>query len=75
MATASDVKVKLEAALPDAQVQVQDLTGAQNHYAVEVMSALFDGKTMLEQHQMIYQALGEEMKGEVHALQIKTSTP
>ena len=62
-------------ALPDANVQVTDLTGTRDHYRVEVVSAAFEGKTRVQQHQMIYGAIGTHMTQAVHALQIRTSTP
>ncbi len=43
------------------------------HYRVRVVSPLFEGKSLVEQHQLVYQALKEEMKGEIHALALQTS--
>lgn len=59
-------------ALPDAMVQVQDLTGGGDHFEVAVVSAAFKGKSMVDQHRMIYQAVGNAMDGPIHALKIKT---
>lgn len=71
----SEIEQKINAALPGAEVIVQDLTGTQNHFQTLVISESFAGKTMIQQHQMVYQALGELMKETIHALAIKTFTP
>ena len=75
MATPSEVQAKLQAGISDAAVEVEDLTGQSNHYSVRVVSKAFEGKSLIEQHQMIYKALGEEIKEEIHALSIQTSIP
>lgn len=58
-----------------AEVQVKDLTGTMDHYEATIVAAGFEGKTRVEQHQMVYRALGELMAGPVHALALKTYTP
>lgn len=65
----------IRAALPGAQVLVTDLTGTRDHYRVEVISDAFAEKTLVQQHQMIYRAVGDHMTQAVHALQIRTRTP
>jgi stress-induced morphogen len=62
-------------ALPDAVVEIRDLAGDGDHYAANVISAAFKGKTRVQQHQMVYQALKGRMGGELHALALQTSTP
>ena len=62
-------------AIPDAIVSIEDLRGDGDHYAAHVISAQFVGKTRIQQHQMIYQALKGRMGGELHALALQTSTP
>jgi len=62
-------------ALPGAQVAVIDLTGTRDHYRVEVVADAFAGKTLVQQHQMIYRAVGDHMTQAVHALQIRTRIP
>jgi stress-induced morphogen len=62
----------LQAALPDAEVSVHDLTGTQDHYEVHVASARFAGKSRIEQHRLVYAALGEALKGPIHALKLTT---
>lgn len=61
-------------AFPDATVTLQDLAGDNDHWSVEVLSDQFKGKSRLEQHRMVYDALGGKMGGELHALQVKTNT-
>ncbi len=61
--------------LPDAQVTIQDLAGDGDHFAALVVSAAFQGKTRVQQHQMVYQALQGRMGGELHALALQTSVP
>ena len=73
MITTEQVKTKIEKAIQGADVIVEDLRGDQKHYGVDVVSSLFENKTIVEQHQMIYDALGTEMKEQIHALRIKTS--
>ncbi len=62
-------------ALPDAKVEVKDLAGDDNHYAATVTSSLFEGKTKLNQHKMVYDALQGKMGGVLHALSLTTLTP
>lgn len=76
MITPEQVKAMIEAELPDAQVQVQDLTGGGDHYQVTVVSSLFKDKGLVQQHQMVYGALRQAMSSEaIHALALKTSVP
>ncbi|MHC5723853.1 MAG: BolA family protein [Nostoc sp.] len=66
----------IKAELTDAQIQVQDLTGGGDHYQVTVVSSHFAGKGLVQQHQLIYGALGQAMSTEaIHALAVKTYTP
>jgi stress-induced morphogen len=57
MITPDLVEATIKAQLPDAQVQVQDLTGGGDHYQAVVVSSLFEGKTLVQQHQLVYGAL------------------
>ncbi|HZS83892.1 MAG TPA: BolA family transcriptional regulator [Stellaceae bacterium] len=61
--------------LPDARVSIEDLRGDGDHYAAHVVSAAFRGKTRVQQHQMVYQALRGRMGSELHALALQTSVP
>ncbi|HEY9698256.1 MAG TPA: BolA family transcriptional regulator [Trichocoleus sp.] len=76
MVSPNQVEAMIKAGLPDAQVQVQDLTGGGDHYQVVVVSSLFEGKRSVQRHQMVYGALQQAMASEaIHALSMKTYTP
>ena len=76
MISPEEVKAMIVAEMPDAQVEVQDLTGGGDHYHVSVISSMFAGKALVQQHQMVYGALKQAMSTEaIHALALKTSTP
>jgi stress-induced morphogen len=62
-------------AIPDARVTIEDLRGDGDHYAALVVSAAFKGKSRVQQHQMVYQALRGRMGGELHAMALQTSVP
>ncbi|NEP39519.1 MAG: BolA family transcriptional regulator [Okeania sp. SIO2H7] len=71
-----EVESMIKAELPDAQVQVQDLSGGGDHLQATVVSSQFEGKTRVKQHQMVYAAVQEPMASEaIHALALKTYTP
>ncbi len=69
------VRELLLQAFPGGEVDVVDLTGTKDHYQARVVSERFAGRTLVEQHQLVYQALGEAMSGPIHALALKTYTP
>ena len=73
--TAQDIEALIRAALPDAQVTIRDLAGDGNHYAAEIVSARFRGKTRVQQHKLVYDALQGRMGGALHALALQTSAP
>jgi stress-induced morphogen len=73
--TARDIEVLIKQALPDAKVVIRDLAGDGNHYAAEVVSASFRGKSRVEQHKLVYDALKGNMGGALHALALQTSAP
>ena len=76
MVTPDQVEAMIKAQLPDAQVQVQDLTGGGDHYQAVVVSSQFEGKTLVQQHQLVYGAVRQAMATEaIHALALKTYTP
>ncbi|HEY8039173.1 MAG TPA: BolA family transcriptional regulator [Polyangiaceae bacterium] len=68
------VRARLLAAFPDARVEVTDLTGTQDHFQALVVTAAFDGKSRVEQHKMVYAALGGLMDADIHALALTTRT-
>ena len=72
---ASDIAALIEAALPGADVTIEDLAGDGDHYRARVASPAFAGKSRVQQHKMVYDALGGRMGGELHALQLVTAVP
>ena len=70
---AQRIEQLIKDALPDAKVTLQDLQGDGDHYAAHVVSSAFRDKTRVQQHQMVYDALGGRMGGELHALALRTS--
>jgi stress-induced morphogen len=72
---AREIEALIKAALPDAKVTIRDLAGDGDHYAAEVVSASFKGKSRVQQHQMVYDALKGNMGGTLHALALQTSAP
>ena len=73
--TAGQLEQMIRTALPDAEVEITDLRGDGDHYAAHVVSKTFIGKTRVQQHQMIYDALGGGMGDTLHALALQTSVP
>jgi stress-induced morphogen len=73
--SAGDIERLIKDALPDAQITIRDLAGDGDHYAAEVISLAFKGKTRVQQHKMVYDALKGRMGGELHALALQTSVP
>ena len=71
----SEVERLLEAAFPDGQIELVDLTGTKDHYQARIVSSAFEGRSPIEQHQLVYRALGNAMSGPIHALALKTYTP
>ena len=70
------VKAAIGVALPDACVEVEDLTGGGGHLQVKVVSSAFEGLSRIKQHQLVYGALRSELASEaIHALALQTSTP
>ena len=72
---AEDIERLIRAAMPDAVVTIDDLRGDGDHYAARVVSNSFKGKSRVQQHQMVYQALEGRMGGALHALALQTSAP
>ena len=65
----------IKESLPDAQVSIEDLRGDGDHYAAHVISGSFCGKTRVQQHQMVYQALRGRIGNDLHALALQTGAP
>ena len=72
---AAEIEALIKAALPDAIVEIRDLAGDGDHYQALVTSAAFVGKNRVQQHKLVYQALGGRMGGLLHALQLTTAIP
>lgn len=72
---AAEIERLIVAAFPDAKVEIRDLAGDGDHYAATVISEQFRGKTRVQQHQMVYDALKGNMGGVLHALALQTSAP
>ena len=73
--TPDAIERAIRESLPDAQVTIEDLAGDGDHYRAHIVSEQFRGKSRVQQHQLVYQALGGRMGGELHALALTTSTP
>lgn len=69
------LKALIETGIPGAEVSVRDLTGTRDHFGVQVISSAFGGKSLVEQHQMVYRAVGQQLTNAVHALQVHTVVP
>lgn len=70
---ANEIERLIRAKLPDADVEIKDLAGDGDHYAAHVTSAAFKGKSRVQQHQLVYEALGGRMGGVLHALALTTA--
>ena len=75
MPTAEELKGRIEAAIPGASAEVEDLTGGGDHFRAEVVSDRFAGLNRIDQHRLVYDVFGSEVGAAIHALSIKTSTP
>ncbi len=72
---AGEIERLIKTHIPDAQVTIRDLAGDGDHYAATVLSESFRGKSRVQQHQIVYEALKAEMGGKLHALALQTGTP
>jgi stress-induced morphogen len=72
---AAEIERRIKAALPDARIDIRDLAGDGDHYAATVVSESFRGKSRVQQHQLVYNALSGDMGGALHALALQTSAP
>ena len=76
MVLPEQVRAAILVSLPDAEVEVEDLTGGGDHLQVKVISQAFDGLPRVRQHQLVYGALRQELASEaIHALALQTSVP
>jgi stress-induced morphogen len=72
---AGEIERLIKARVPDADVAIRDLAGDGDHYAATVIAESFRGKSRVQQHQIVYEALKGEMGGKLHALALQTGTP
>jgi stress-induced morphogen len=73
--TAGEIERHIKQHIPDAEVTIRDLAGDGDHYAATVIAESFRGKSRVQQHQIVYQALKGEMGGALHALALQTGVP
>ena len=73
--SATEIESMIKEALPDAEIVIEDLAGDGDHYRANVVSEAFKGKTRVQQHQLVYDALKGNMGGVLHALALQTSAP
>jgi len=72
----ADLKRRIEQGLPGAEVEIRDTTGTGDHFEARVVAPAFAGKSLVEQHQLVYAPLDDLLKtGELHALALKTYSP
>jgi stress-induced morphogen len=72
---AGEIEALIKGAIPDAVVTIRDLAGDGDHYAAEVVSESFRGKSRVQQHKLVYDALQGRMGGTLHALALQTGVP
>jgi stress-induced morphogen len=72
---ADDIERLIKEHFPDAQIRIEDIAGDGDHYAADIVSEAFRGKSRVQQHQMVYEALKGNMGGVLHALALKTAAP
>ncbi|HKZ96324.1 MAG TPA: BolA family transcriptional regulator [Hyphomicrobiaceae bacterium] len=70
---AREIERLIKARFPDAEIEIRDLAGDGDHYAAHVVCSAFQGKSRVQQHQMIYEALGGRMGEALHALALTTA--
>ncbi len=72
---AGQIEDMIRESFPDANIEIRDLAGDGDHFAAVVVSEAFRGKSRVQQHQMVYEALKGNMGGQLHALALQTSAP
>jgi len=73
--TTDALRAKLLTAFPDADLDVHDTTGGGDHFAARVVTAAFAGRGLIDRHRLVYAALGDSMRADIHALTLTTQTP
>jgi len=72
---ANEIEQLIKSGIPDAEITIRDLAGDGDHYAATVIAESFRGKTRVQQHKLVYDALKGQMGGALHALALQTGTP
>jgi stress-induced morphogen len=72
---AEAIAAKIKTALPDAQIELKDLTGTEDHWQATIVSTAFAGQSLMQRHRLVMAVLAEEMKGPIHALTLDVRTP
>ena len=67
-----EIKKLIKDSIPDAEIDIQDLAGDDNHYSATIKSKIFSGKSKIEQHKLVYKSLKGKMGNELHALSLTT---
>jgi len=67
-----EIEKLIKESIPDAQIEIKDLVGDENHYAATIKSKVFNGKSKIDQHKLVYKALKGKMGNELHALALTT---
>ena len=67
-----EIKKLITSSIPDATIEIKDLIGDNNHYSAKISSKIFNGKSKIEQHKIVYKSLQGKMGNELHALSITT---
>ncbi len=75
MPSGEDIKRRIEASIPGSHADVEDYTGAGDHFRATVTAPAFQGRSRIEQHRLVYAVFGAEIGGAIHALSLKTQTP
>jgi len=75
MPNAEEIKQRIEAAIPGAKAEVEDWTGGGDHFRATVTAPVFQGRSRIAQHKLVYEVFGQEIGGRIHALSLKTRSP
>jgi stress-induced morphogen len=75
MPSTDEIKSRIEAAVPDSIVEVEDWTGGGDHFRATVVSPAFAGLSRIQQHRLVYDVFGAEIGGPIHALSLTTRVP
>ena len=75
MPSPDEIKQRIEASIPGAEAEVEDYTGGGDHFKATVTAAAFAGRSLIQQHRLVYEVFGAEIGGPIHALSLKTQVP